>query len=276
MALPTGPGAVTIDGRSIAFHSDGYGRTLIFVHGMLADHGIWDGHISLLSSDYNILRPTLSYFGATPWADDGASFSVDFFADELGIFISNLELEAATVVGWSFGGAVALSLAARRPDLIKELVLYEPSLANAVQDEAALQAAMDSRDRTFAAARVAYAANDPMSASEAFIDGVNGKVGTCKSLPTQVQNVFFRNARVLKLFFSDPPPPSVTLKRLGSVSQKTTILLGEKSRTFWQVAVPALVNRLPNAEMKHIPGARHMWPVEAPDEFSEEVLNYLG
>ena len=124
---PEGPGAVLIDGYPLSYQRVGKGPPLVLVHGMITDHGLWDVHVQRLAERFHVVTPTLRYFGASRWPDQGQDFSMDRQADDLGAFIEALDLGPVNLVGWSLGGALALCLAARRPHLIETLLLDEPS-----------------------------------------------------------------------------------------------------------------------------------------------------
>jgi pimeloyl-ACP methyl ester carboxylesterase len=273
--IPQGPAAIVVDGNPVVYRRDGSGRPLIFVHGMISDQDIWDVHVPSIAKRYEVIRPTLGYFGASPWRDDGKGFSVDALADELGALIKSCDLGPATLVGWSFGGAVCLSLAARMPQLVGEMLLYEPSLAAAVTEPSEQQIIQSSRGDMFEAARSYFEADEMERAVKAFIDGVNGLEGSFEALPEQVRQILQRNVRVMDPFFAGPPAPSVTLADLEAMTQKVTLMLGEDTSPFWQITLPALARALPNAELLQISNARHMWPVESPDNFVEAVMNGL-
>jgi pimeloyl-ACP methyl ester carboxylesterase len=57
-------------------------------------------------------------------------------ANDLATFIQQLNAGPVGVVGWSYGGAVVLALAAQRPDLVRSLFLIEPALDSIVSDPA--------------------------------------------------------------------------------------------------------------------------------------------
>jgi pimeloyl-ACP methyl ester carboxylesterase len=77
------------------------------------------------------------------------SYTLEDHARTIATLLDDLGAGAATVVGYSFGGAVAITLAATRPDLVGRLVLPEPNLDRgggafsrriAAQDEASFRA----------------------------------------------------------------------------------------------------------------------------------------
>src|SRR5215831_12240003 len=61
-------------------------------------------------------------------APESFSYSLDDHARTVAALLTALGLRASSVVAYSFGGAVAITLAARRPDLVGALVLAEPNL----------------------------------------------------------------------------------------------------------------------------------------------------
>lgn len=77
------------------------------------------------------------------------SYSLEDHAHTIATLLDGLDLRTTTVIGYSFGGAVAITLAATRPDLVGRLVLPEPNLDPgggafsrriAAQDEASFRA----------------------------------------------------------------------------------------------------------------------------------------
>ena len=61
-------------------------------------------------------------------APEAFSYSLEDHARTIASVLDGLALRAATVIGYSFGGAVAITLAATRSDLVGGLVLPEPNL----------------------------------------------------------------------------------------------------------------------------------------------------
>jgi pimeloyl-ACP methyl ester carboxylesterase len=61
-------------------------------------------------------------------APDAFSNGLEDHAATIASLLDHLALKSATLVAYSFGGAVAITLAATRPDLVRALVLAEPNL----------------------------------------------------------------------------------------------------------------------------------------------------
>src|SRR4051794_33551574 len=122
---------------ALKYVEHGCGPFVVFVHGIPADHRIWDGQREVVSEHYRYLAIDQRYFGAAPWPDDGRNYSLATHVNDLAAFIEQLGSPRVHVVGASYGGAVALVLAAKRPELVRSLFLYEPALVSVVSDPAA-------------------------------------------------------------------------------------------------------------------------------------------
>ncbi|WP_304442188.1 alpha/beta fold hydrolase [Mycobacterium sp. 3519A] len=98
---------------------------ILAVHG-LTGHGLrWQTLATRHLPDYAIVAPDLIGHGRSSWA---APWNIDA---NVAVLADLLDAEAGgpvVVVGHSFGGAVALNLAAARPDLVASLVLLDPAV----------------------------------------------------------------------------------------------------------------------------------------------------
>jgi lipase len=98
---------------------------ILAVHG-LTGHGLrWQTLATRHLPEFAIVAPDLIGHGRSSWV---APWNIDA---NVGALAGLLDAEAdgpVVVVGHSFGGAVALNLAASRPDLVAALVLLDPAV----------------------------------------------------------------------------------------------------------------------------------------------------
>jgi pimeloyl-ACP methyl ester carboxylesterase len=97
----------------------GEGEPLVLVHGLGGAASNWIALAPLLLPGRRVLVPELPGHGGS--ARLSGTPNLDAYAESLGALLEGEG--AAAVVGHSFGGAVALRLAIRRPDLVSALVL---------------------------------------------------------------------------------------------------------------------------------------------------------
>jgi pimeloyl-ACP methyl ester carboxylesterase/membrane protein DedA with SNARE-associated domain len=102
---------------------------VLLLHGSPGDHGEMEDIADALAGSARVLAPDLPGFGAS--TRDVANYSFIAHADAMAALLDSLELRGAHVVGFSRGGAVALELAARRPELVGSITLLA---AMAVQE----------------------------------------------------------------------------------------------------------------------------------------------
>src|SRR5262245_258975 len=103
----------------------GSGEPLALVHGLGTNRAIWKGVIPMLAPSRRVLAPDLPGFGDSP--PDGEGFGLDRAADALGESLDELVTGPFDLAGHSLGGAVALTLAVRHPELVRRLVLCAPA-----------------------------------------------------------------------------------------------------------------------------------------------------
>lgn len=97
---------------------------IVFVHGTRLSRSTWRAQVAGLSDAYRVVALDLPGHGSLverPFTLEGA-------ADELARVIETATGGRAVVVGLSLGGYVAMDLAARRPELVRGLVLSGATL----------------------------------------------------------------------------------------------------------------------------------------------------
>ncbi|ASW98322.1 2-hydroxy-6-oxo-2,4-heptadienoate hydrolase [Mycobacterium intracellulare] len=82
----------------------------------------WRLTIPDLAKRYRVLAPDMVGFGYTERPDD-VSYGVQTWADHVVGFLDALSLPRASLVGNSFGGAIALRVATQHPDRVDRLAL---------------------------------------------------------------------------------------------------------------------------------------------------------
>lgn len=266
---------VAINAVRLSYAQDGEGEPVLFVHGSNADHRVWDAHRDLIAPHYRMIRLTMRYFGTDAWSDDGKNFSIQVLADDLTAFIRSLKLEPVTLVGWSLGAGVCLTMAVQHPRLVKRMFLYEPALATFVSDEEKAQEALKDRIAMSEKSRILAEAGNLEGSVQEFMDDVNAQNGAFSRLPKDTRGMMVENARMLPLLFAGPPAPAVTGQSLQELQLPVTIALGDQSRTFYQVIARAAHALIPSSELKIIEDARHLLPVQKPEEFCMAVLDFL-
>jgi 3-oxoadipate enol-lactonase len=122
---------LTINGASVAYSDTGAPEsrpeapTIVFGHGLLFSGWMFSAQIAALRDDYRCVAIDWRGQGDSPPAKSG--YDMDTLAGDAIALIEHLGVAPVHYVGLSMGGFVGQRIAARRPDLVRSLVLIDTS-----------------------------------------------------------------------------------------------------------------------------------------------------
>jgi 3-oxoadipate enol-lactonase len=108
------------------YESHGDGRPVLLVPGLGADTRLFFNVVPLLAKSHRVV--VLDPRGGGQSDKPKGRYSIEQMADDVAGLFGVLGIAQADVVGYSMGGKIALSLAARRPELVDHLVLCATGL----------------------------------------------------------------------------------------------------------------------------------------------------
>lgn len=111
------------DGRALHVADGGgpEGLPLVFANSLGTDLRVWEPLLPRLPDGLRLVRHDKRGHGLSDGGD--GCWSVPDLADDLAAILDALGIRQAVICGLSVGGMIAQSLAARRPDLVRALVL---------------------------------------------------------------------------------------------------------------------------------------------------------
>jgi 3-oxoadipate enol-lactonase len=101
----------------------GSGPTVVLLHPLAQAAEMWRPIVDELVDDFQVVALDARGHGRSGW--DGSPFSVEDMADDVGDLLGQLDLGPSALVGMSMGGCVAMTVAARYPELVSRLVLVD-------------------------------------------------------------------------------------------------------------------------------------------------------
>jgi pimeloyl-ACP methyl ester carboxylesterase len=117
-----------VEGRELYVEQAGAGEPVVLLHGFCCSSFSWRHVLPGLARRYRVIAPDLPGFGYSERpAEPGAYGFPGLERAVLGL-LDYLGLESCHLVGHSFGGALALWLAERRPDRVRSLTLVATAL----------------------------------------------------------------------------------------------------------------------------------------------------
>jgi pimeloyl-ACP methyl ester carboxylesterase/nitrite reductase/ring-hydroxylating ferredoxin subunit len=116
---------VAVDGIRTNYHDLGSGEPVVLIHGSgpgVSAWANWRLTLPALAEGFRVIAPDVLGFGYTE-RPPATRYDLDTWTDHLVGFLDALGLDRVSLVGNSFGGALALSLTTRHPERVRRLVL---------------------------------------------------------------------------------------------------------------------------------------------------------
>jgi pimeloyl-ACP methyl ester carboxylesterase len=255
------------------YRAYGSGAPVVLVHGMLGDFRAWTNQVDRFSTRFRTVAYSRRYHYPNSATGRELDYTVVTHAEDLAALIDALGLGPAHVVGSSYGAAVALALAGRRPEVVRSLALAEPFseslLTMAGTPGAPLRA-------TLAAVRAAFERGDTGEAIRSMIDGLNG-AGTFEDLSDVDKQRRGENASALRAqLFSIDDDPSCSPEHLERITAPALLLTGELSTGAFNAIASGVAGSLTHAERMTIPGSSHAVHRGNPAAYNDAVLSFLA
>jgi len=121
-------GLMDVGTTQLYYEVRGRGPTLLLITGGTGDASEWDRVAPALAQHFMVVTYDRRGFSRSPRPAGWATTTVMEHADDAAALLGGLDLAPAIVVGHSSGAAIACSLVARHPDVVRHAVVYEAPL----------------------------------------------------------------------------------------------------------------------------------------------------
>lgn len=266
---------VLVDGRRIHYAVEGDGAPLLLLHGPPFDHRAWAPTIPYLAGHFRVVAPDLpGYGGSSDAACDG---SPDSFIRSMAGLMTALRMVPGFVAGASFGGAVALGLAARHPERVRALVVtgapgerpwpatFQTRLARAARRAPGLLAlGLWMAPRAQARWFLHRAFGDRRLVSDEIVE----QVATTLRDPAQ-RRLLVRTIRQVDTW-------RFVMRQLGGIRAPALLVWGERDGVYDLRSAERLRHAIPGARLVTIAGAGHLVSIERPAELAELMRRFFA
>lgn len=264
-ALPGG--AVTVLRR-------GSGPPLLLLHGIPLSMLTWRHNVGPLSRDAEVIAVDMRGFGGSDKPRD-ADYSVPGQARTLLSLLDHLGLGSAAVVGSSYAGAVAVTLAHTAPERIRKVVLINPVCYPLGSHSAARLA----RIGVVSALAGPLLRRPPIG--RRVIAGPLRRSYTDRSLATPQLIAEYHRLLVRgsgeRAFLSAlrSLDEDEVVRRIPEVRQETLVLWGRGDRVLPPTHARRLASELPSAHLEILDGVGHLPHEEAPARVNSLISAFL-
>jgi pimeloyl-ACP methyl ester carboxylesterase len=180
------------------------------------------------------------------------------------------------LVGYGYGGAVALHAALARPDRVASLTLYEPSAFHLFDELGGEGAAAFVETAAVARhVREAVCSGDNERAAAAFVDNLNGS-GTWVALSPHMQAAWTRWIPKAPLEFAALMQEPTPLEAYAALGCPVLMLCGESAPKPIRLIADALVDAMSLARVELIAATDHVSAVAHADAINARILEHIA
>ena len=222
----------------------------MLLHSAVGDSRQWSRQAAALGDRFDVVAPDLPGFGTEPMPAEPFSF-----VDRV------VGLLPASLVGNSFGGAIALRTALASPELVDRLVLVGSGLPDWEWSQAM-------RDY-FAREEEAVSRGDLDAATEINLEFWLEPEQRDELRPQQRRSLELQTAHVEpEVLWPELPP-------LESLAVPTLVVVGDRDKEDFQQIARHIAATVPGARLEVVPGAGHLVGVDRPDELNRLLFEFL-
>jgi pimeloyl-ACP methyl ester carboxylesterase len=254
----------TVNGKLVHYwqHGDPNQRPLLLLHGGFGNaYSQWGEVMPLLAEDYFVVSPDFPGYGQSEPLRD---MSFNSLLNWLRGFLAALEIEAAVIVGHSFGALFGRLLAASSPALVPALVMVNGGVIPDVPPLARFLGSVP------VAGKLLF---DRISTSTVSKSSMEGVIEVKSILTPQFMNSVEANRRALSRLMRSMSTSSIPKTQNPAIP---IMLLWGEADTVTPLRVAEYIKKsLPGAQLSPISGTGHLPQIEAPEVFASQVLLFL-
>lgn len=262
---------IEVEGSQLYYEVAGKGQPLVWVHAGFVDSGMWDAQWEAFKAHYQVIRLDMRGYGKSDPVHSPVSRRNDLY-----VFLKQLNITKAHLVGCSMGGEAVLDLTLEHPEMVSSLVLVStaPSGFELEGEPPAVLLEMIG----------AMQQGDMARTSELQVQlWLDGSFRNPLQVDAQVrQHVLAMNriavnngtwaiADMQPLNPLDPP----AINRLEAVQVPTLVVVGALDHPEIIRAAEVMTRRIGGAKKVVLDTTAHVPNMEQPNEFNQTVLAFL-
>ena len=268
-----------VNNATLSYSEAGTGDTVVAIHGAVSDKRVWDGYQQPISDQHHFVTYTRRYYGTEPWPEGEKVYDASVHAEDLAALIRSTEKAPVHLIARSSGGYSAVIVAAKYPELVRSLVLWEPFVGNdfipsAGFDDKSLEMINGFR-KGFGPAVKAAKSGDTDTAIKHFIEHVYElDDGAFENVPAPLKVMFNDNARTLALLYSGKTTDKVTCDFLGKIQAPTLVLRGGDTDEGYAMTHIKAAECIPGSQVSVIDGVVHDGAGKKVSEISAQAFDF--
>ena len=254
--------ATAADGTRIRYDVHGSGEPLLLIHGQSLDHTMWEGVYADLAERHRVILMDMRGSGGSDVPLD-RPYSMELLAHDALAVLDAESVERAHVYGFSMGGKIAQTLASIAPGRVGALVLgaTAPGGSNEVERPHHASIALRKANTEEGRGLIAHLFYSPSWAD---------------ANPETVSRIVPRNPLRAQRRHYEASMKHDGWDLLPRIQAPTLVVHGEDDELTPVANAELLAQRIPNARLLVLPGARHGYLHEAVPKATDAVRDFLA
>lgn len=251
-----------VNGQQITYDdSGGDGPAIIFSHGFLMDHTMFDAQVAGLSDSCRCIRWDERGFGATPATGD---FSYWDSADDAVALLDHLGVDQAVFAGMSQGGFLSLRAALAHPGRVRGLVLIDTQAGQ--EDPAVVEG--------YRGMMAHWLSDQPLGEVGEFVAGLI--LGTPTLSAEWIDKWEARRADFTQFVCDTLLDRDDISGRVAEIACPTLVIHGDADAAIPLEAGQYLADTIPNASIVVMPGGTHAANMTHPAETNAAIAAFMA
>ena len=259
----------------IAENREGVGD-LVLLHGAgVASEATWYPMLATFQSYRRVICPDLRGMGQSHAIDfEDRSITANVVADDVDAILDELSVRRCQMVGYSFGGLIALMVNVRNPGVIDDLVLLEPALL----ERSSLEALRELRSLYLVASVSLLTEDDPIIGVTQFLDLISPNRSTHPRVEHMTVQRLASRPKGLAYSLMAVNDAVWNIDRMELIDQapRTLSLVGSKTvddaHAFHQILAASKEKWF----YQSVPGVDHALPYQKPGVCAELICAHFG
>ena len=259
---------IKVNGIHINYRIDGPdGAPWVTMSNSLATtHRMWDAQMGAFTKQYRVLRYDKRGHGETEVAPGPYSF--ELLADDVLALLDALQISRTHFVGLSMGGMTGMTMALRKPSVLRTLVLCDTTSKDPLGDPALWQQRIDavraagSMEALVESTLARFLTPDTVKTRPEIADAVRTMVRN-----TPIEGYIACCQAIAKLNLTD---------RLPGIAIPTLVVVGADDPATTVEMANTIHQGIAGSELVILKHAAHLSNLEQADAFDEAVLGFLA
>jgi pimeloyl-ACP methyl ester carboxylesterase len=245
MPKPDQSGYAPVNGIQMYYAVFGAGDPVLLIHGGLGHADIWASQVATLSKTHKVIVADSRGHGRSTRTEQ--PYGYDLMASDYLALLDYLKVDKTALVGWSDGGIIGIDIALHHPERLTRLFAQAANVTTDGLDPGVMT------NKTFAA----------------YIDRSGRDYKKMSKTPDQY------DAFVAQMSHMWESEPAWSKEQLAEITTPTAIVAGDHDEAIKREHTEYIASAIPGAKLIILPNASHFAMLQAPDEYSQAVLDFI-